>query len=304
MATWIHDCVQEHGEALPHSHLIIDNIISDEILNSTYIRCGESMSLEYIVYAITTRCNLGCPGCFRVGRICADVPVNLFNEVILNLKDLGCERLNISGGEPLLHKYVWDIIKITVGQGIHPLLSTNGLLLSSMDDSRLDSLAVVSLPLDAATPDLNDTIRCQGHFDHIMNLISEYLQSDKKFVLKINTIVFQENVSHLHDILAIVNHDRIIWKLFQYAPRGTFATRPRLMGLEDNLFEEVVGDIAATPGVRCRITALGADKAMNYIIVDPEGHVHLPTRHEYSVLGNISDPKVIELLANIHSNSL
>jgi MoaA/NifB/PqqE/SkfB family radical SAM enzyme len=44
------------------------------------------------------------------------------------LASLGSFRLALTGGEPLLRKDVFDILDAATGHGLHPRLTTNGLL--------------------------------------------------------------------------------------------------------------------------------------------------------------------------------
>lgn len=229
------------------------------------------------------------------------MPIPFFNEVINSLKTLGCEYLNITGGEPLLHKDIWEFVRLASAHGIKPLLSTNGLLLPSICDPRLNSLALISLPLDAAIPELNDKIRCKGHFMHIVDLIDEYLQSNPKFILKVNTIVFHDNILQLHNILPLINYDRIIWKLFQYSPKGDFSLQQSVKGVQNEEFNEIARQISGTPGIRCKIEKLGADDPAGYLIIDPEGNIYLPKGNAYDIMGNIRDQKVVEMLEKSHS---
>ena len=83
---------------------------------------------------ITTCCNMTCPGCYRgcdapnhqgetktLNHICAE---------ILELKKLrNCSMISISGGEPLLHPDLLEIITFIKSQHMNPVLFTNGVLL-------------------------------------------------------------------------------------------------------------------------------------------------------------------------------
>jgi pyruvate-formate lyase-activating enzyme len=84
---------------------------------------------------ITTHCNLGCPGCYR-GCDRPEIPQvhETLEAVKKNITDLAyirnCRIISISGGEPLLHPDLDEIIRFIRGRGLLPWLHTNGLLLT------------------------------------------------------------------------------------------------------------------------------------------------------------------------------
>ena len=84
---------------------------------------------------ITTFCNLKCPGCYRG----CDRPDNNekheslddIKQTILKMQHLrNCQIISISGGEPLLHPKLSEIVKFIRDSGMIPFIHTNGKLLS------------------------------------------------------------------------------------------------------------------------------------------------------------------------------
>ena len=81
---------------------------------------------------ITSQCNLYCKHCYNSSS--SKNTVRLSKEEILNCLDyfsnMGVRELAISGGEPLLHPDIVDILCDAKNKGIQVLLATNGTLLS------------------------------------------------------------------------------------------------------------------------------------------------------------------------------
>jgi hypothetical protein len=84
---------------------------------------------------ITTDCNLKCPGCYRGcnrdDNIPVHEPVESVKKIILEMKRLrNCQIISLSGGEPLLHPELGQIVRFIKDNGMYPFVHTNGILLS------------------------------------------------------------------------------------------------------------------------------------------------------------------------------
>ncbi|MHC4657746.1 MAG: radical SAM protein [Planctomycetota bacterium] len=250
-------------------------------------------SYEYIVYSITTRCNLNCAGCFRIGTGEYDLPLELFRRSIPMAKRLGCACINLSGGEPLVHTGWRSFIKICKSANLTCFLSTNGLLIEDLSQPELIDLSLLALPLDGHCAAINDRIRCPGHFEKIIWLIRKYREGNFPFILKINTVVTTDNYEFLESILDVfADQSQIIWKLFQFAPRGEFASTTG-RSVSSDLIRRKVRDFLSRKNTKCTIIYLSADSAGNYLIVDPAGHVYIPAKTFYNRIGSILDEATI-----------
>jgi hypothetical protein len=96
---------------------------------------------------VTTGCNMRCPGCYR--RCDAPdhrgetKPLEAIRAEILELQRIrNCSMISISGGEPLLHPDLAEIVRFVAAHHMRPVLFTNGVLL---DPDRLEDLARAGL---------------------------------------------------------------------------------------------------------------------------------------------------------------
>jgi hypothetical protein len=80
---------------------------------------------------VTDECNLVCSGCFR-HRLEGHRPLSEVKQDILECqKRLNCDRIAISGGEPLLYPDILEVVAFIARQGMKPMLLTNGELLTA-----------------------------------------------------------------------------------------------------------------------------------------------------------------------------
>ncbi len=99
---------------------------------------------------ITTHCNIKCPGCYRG---CDDEnhrgehkSLEAVKEEILKLKKIrNATMISISGGEPLLHPSIDEIVQFVYEQKMHPSLFTNGVLLTEIKLNALKNLGLTAV---------------------------------------------------------------------------------------------------------------------------------------------------------------
>lgn len=136
---------------------------------------------------IVAACNLKCAHCFagplprRGGSPLSLVEIdNLFSD----MADLGSFRLGLTGGEPTLRKDLFEILDLATSHGLHPCLTTNGLLITEAMAREFGKRELVwlNVSLDGATPQTNDMVRGKGTFDTILEQV-RMLRSHTQFTL-------------------------------------------------------------------------------------------------------------------------
>jgi MoaA/NifB/PqqE/SkfB family radical SAM enzyme len=103
----------------------------------------------------TRRCNLSCTYCNEYDRVSEPVPLEEMRRRIDRLADLGTGIVTLSGGEPLLHPDVAELIGHIRRRGAVATMITNGYLLSpavidKLNEAGLDSLQI---SIDNVRPD-------------------------------------------------------------------------------------------------------------------------------------------------------
>jgi MoaA/NifB/PqqE/SkfB family radical SAM enzyme len=101
------------------------------------------------------RCNLSCTYCNEFDDFSAPVPEHLMLARIDKLADLGLSVLVISGGEPLLHPHLENIIARSRKHGILTGLISNGYLLTVEKIKKLNQAGLdhLQISIDNVNPD-------------------------------------------------------------------------------------------------------------------------------------------------------
>jgi MoaA/NifB/PqqE/SkfB family radical SAM enzyme len=101
------------------------------------------------------RCNLSCTYCNEYDKVSQPVPTDEMLRRIDKLAALGTTAITISGGEPLLHPGLDEIIRCIRSHGILATLITNGYLLNVERIKRLNNagLDYLQISIDNVIPD-------------------------------------------------------------------------------------------------------------------------------------------------------
>lgn len=126
---------------------------------------------------VIAACQLACTHCFA-GELPrkTDLTTPELDRVFGELAALGSLRLGLTGGEPLLRKDLLDVIDAATAHGLHPCLTTNGLLLDEPLARELGKreLVWVNVSLEGARAETNDRVRGTGTFDEVVRRLRAF----------------------------------------------------------------------------------------------------------------------------------
>lgn len=129
----------------------------------------ESRHLENITVMLTNRCNLKCRHCCASEITTkSDISVNLIDRVI----DMKPEQITISGGEPLLHENIKDILA-HIRKNYSGLLAiaTNGTLVEKYLDLIIKYVDKVEISLDGVTAEGTARYRGSSVFEKVLESV-------------------------------------------------------------------------------------------------------------------------------------
>ena len=116
-------------------------------------------------------CNISCRHCFAdsLPRAHDGLDAREFDCLFNELAAIGCFRVSLTGGEPLINRQLFEIIDSAISHGQHPTVTTNGMLIDehiAREFGRRDSLRL-NVSLDGASPSTNDRLRGEGVFEKV-----------------------------------------------------------------------------------------------------------------------------------------
>jgi MoaA/NifB/PqqE/SkfB family radical SAM enzyme len=132
------------------------------------------------------RCNLSCTYCNEFDDFSKPIPIDTIRQRIDNLADLGTSIITLSGGEPLLHPELDDVIRKMRERGVIAGMITNGYLLTADRIKRLNDAGLdhMQISIDNVMPD-DVSKKSLKVLDKKLQLLSEF--SD--FHVNINSVL-------------------------------------------------------------------------------------------------------------------
>ncbi len=132
------------------------------------------------------RCNLACTYCNEYDDFSKPVPTEVMIARINRLADLGTSILTISGGEPLLHPDLDDLIRAMRRRGVLAGMITNGYLLTPDRVKRLNQAGLehMQISIDNVMPD-DVSKKSLKVLDKKLQILAEHAE----FHVNINSVV-------------------------------------------------------------------------------------------------------------------
>jgi len=158
----------------------------------------------FIAWQINSVCNLGCLHCCEESG--HSMPDELTKEQALEfceqIVDLEVPYVAISGGEPLLCPYIFDVCEFIRSNNISLKIETNGEFIDEETAGRLAELKLrsVQVSLDGATAKAHESLRVAGNWEKVISAC--------KYLLKqgVNTeIVFVPTKFNTHEIGEVID---------------------------------------------------------------------------------------------------
>jgi MoaA/NifB/PqqE/SkfB family radical SAM enzyme len=145
------------------------------------------------------RCNLDCVYCNEYDKTSDPVPLEVMNQRIDDLARLGTSIITISGGEPLLHPQLDDVIARIRSHGIIAGMITNGYLLTADRIQRLNRAGLdhLQISIDNVMPD-DVSKKSLKVLDRKLQLLAEHAE----FHVNINSVV-GGGIRNPHDALVV-----------------------------------------------------------------------------------------------------
>lgn len=252
-----------------------------------------------VCWNLTSRCNLQCKFCYGPQNIKQELTTTQAKQILDKLKKAGVKRIVLSGGEPLLRKDIYKIIRHAHSLGFAVSLATNGLLLNeAFLDKVKKHLSLIELTIDG--PDNNTEKAMRGNEQIFTNLMQKIeLIKSKDIPVKINTMVCKKNLALIGQIgLIVKKYNPSCWKIFQFIPknRGQFCKEE--FEITSKEFEQLKQKIT---NKFPELNLIWAPKDFfkgSYFDIYPNGNVMVPGIEEDNLIGNILTQSVEELWNN------
>ncbi len=161
-----------------------------------------------LVIEITDRCNLNCRYCYDTlgynKRKNCDINLEDFSLIIEEAEEIGIFDINLSGGEPFIHKDILKFIEIIKLSNLGISIVSNGTLINKEIAKSLFNLAVIpfiQISFDGHTPGIHNKTRqlFNETYRGFMNLVEE--ANNKELSPSIGIVINKYNFFNIHKII-------------------------------------------------------------------------------------------------------
>lgn len=149
-------------------------------------------------YYVTYRCNATCSFCDIWEKPSPYVTLENARDNFRDLKKLGVKVIDFTGGEPLLHREIDQILGLAKEMGFITTLTTNGLLYPKYAEKLKGKIDMLHFSLDSAEKEQHDQMRGVACFDFVM----ESIQIAKKLGERPDILftVFDKNIDQIERV--------------------------------------------------------------------------------------------------------
>ena len=154
---------------------------------------------------VTRRCNLSCGYCNEFDKVSEAVPYGTLCRVVDKLVQLGTFTLEVTGGEPLLHPRLIDLLSYARDRGIpRRRLITNGFLLTPATIDALNEVGLYHLSISV------DGVKSNQETEKVLDNLRTRLLWLKhaKFRVQLGAVLGSANLREAEEVVNFAkNHD-------------------------------------------------------------------------------------------------
>ena len=247
----------------------------------------------------------------------------IFN-LIIEFSKAGMQEIRFTGGEPLVHKRIYDFISLAHQLGLYTSIGTNGTLATKDVSEKLKlaglNKAVVSVD---GTEKAHDAIRGEGNYKKAIEGIKNL--EKKGIKVRINAVIMKSN---MEDVIKLAkqlneNHTHLMIRRFIESGRGSLLTDNTLSKqdydyVRNQLKDELKGKyiighyLNENEQITYRLKlpfnfTKGCKASQRALIILPNGDISLCgflAAQGFSPIGNIRDiSNWLEFWNNMHSKN-
>jgi len=163
-------------------------------------------SLRYLELQITNRCNLHCRHCYIGNGLNQDLTIETIEMALEEFEQMQGLRLLLSGGEPFMHPFFWQINDILERYEFRSVLLSNGTFIDRDVAKRL-RVHEVQLSIDGMKQG-HEAVRGHGTFEKTLSAI-DCLQ-EQNICVSVATMIHRGNLNELDELNSLLESKNII----------------------------------------------------------------------------------------------
>ena len=173
-----------------------------------------------VCWQITTKCNLNCKYCLSNSGTKGEygLSTNEAKKVINELGKLGINRLDFTGGEPLVREDIGELIKCSKENNINTIITTNTTLLNEKNIEYLKLADLVQISIDGPE-EIHNEQRQKEVFNKTIENIKKLKNEGCK--IRLNSFIYNSNKQYVEYLINLSKDLKLFSHLFIiFTPQG------------------------------------------------------------------------------------
>lgn len=224
---------------------------------------------------VTERCNMNCIFCSaRKNEL--DISLANFKKYVDNWVHYGINHINVTGGEPLLHPAISELLEYAHGAGMEVALFTNASLLSdTMCDKTVPYIKWLAVSIDGNDYDNYSLGRSKNQMIHSVATLKKIRMDYPDVLMRVATIVTSKNEEGIYELGRYMLENEFtpdLWRIKQLIPVRRAAENWNALAVSDTAYQQVVSKIMSQFGATINVRANGwKSKSGDLIVTYPDG---------------------------------
>ena len=185
--------------------------------------------LKHLFLEVTSRCNARCEHC---GSRCdgnmqgEEIEAKYIKKVLKEVADkydASKILLNVTGGEPLMRKDLFEIMEYASSLGFSWGMTSNGMLITKSMVKKLEkaNMVTVSISIDGLKETHEAFRKVPNSFEKILNGIKMMQESSIIQIVQVTTVANKKNINQLEDIYNLLVENGVkYWRILNCDPIG------------------------------------------------------------------------------------
>ena len=188
----------------------LDMLLSVKVAACPEVHPYTSTAPHLAAVEITNVCNLSCKYCYASSGPweTSSMSLDQVTYILEEIKAVNIPLLWITGGEPLLHPAIEEVLKEATKRDFYVIIATNGVPL--YDDLRKIRIVKkyvdeIQIALDGATPQTHDYYRGKGTYTKVIHVIEELTKGRRDLTVVVGTTLGRSNFREIPQIVKLMD---------------------------------------------------------------------------------------------------
>ncbi len=164
---------------------------------------------DFINIEITQHCLLNCKHCYLGEKNNSEMKFENLKKILLKCINSGLEKVQLTGGEPLLYKDINELIRLLNDYNITTIITSSGFIPKSKQISIISTLKLIiknkgyiQISLDGLKKDHNNLRNNNKAFQTTINFIKLLQKNEIPFGL--SCVIHQDNYKNIHKYIKYI----------------------------------------------------------------------------------------------------